>query len=105
LCILGAKTLHVNGKRGLHIPPNAYRGLMRDLDKATEEQAEDAEVHRSMTRREAGLLGGRGHKKAVDHINRFTGTSADYLARRIARDRPDFWACRISNLSTASCMK
>ena len=30
---------------GLHIPPQAYKGLMRDLDKALQEQAEDAEAH------------------------------------------------------------
>ena len=39
---------------GLHIPPNAYHGLMRDLDKAAEEQAEDAEAH---------VLGGHGGRR------------------------------------------
>ena len=44
-------------------------------------------AHQAMTYEEAGKLGGRG-KKAASHRSSF-GTTADYLARRIARDRPD----------------
>jgi hypothetical protein len=73
---------------GLHLTPHTYKGLMRDIDKSMEEVAEDADAHKGLTRQEAGKLGGKGHK-AIDNINSFNGTSADYLARRIARDHPD----------------
>jgi hypothetical protein len=46
---------------------------------------------KALTREEAGREGGRG-KKAVDTVNSFVGQNgnhADYLTRRIARDRPD----------------
>jgi hypothetical protein len=69
---------------GLHIPPNAYRGLMRDLDRAMAEQAEDAEAHPLPPPGDVG----RGRRRA-DNVSPIQhGNQADYLARRIARDRP-----------------
>jgi hypothetical protein len=55
--------------------------LARDL-------AADPDVPPSLTHAEAGAKGGRG-KKASDNITSFRGTSADYLVRRLKRDRPD----------------
>jgi hypothetical protein len=55
---------------------------MRDVGKAMEEQTEDAEVH--------ALDGHGGKRKQGYHITLTErGTSADDLARRIARDHPD----------------
>ena len=72
---------------GLHLTPHTYKGLMRDIDKGLEEVAAEAEAHPLP---EHGDGPGRGHTKRVDNITSFSrGTSADYLARRIARDRPD----------------
>jgi len=78
---------------GLHIPPKAYKGFMQDIDKAMEEVIEDAEAHplpipgnpkgHNQYSPEELLSNNNSYK-----INR-QGTSADYLARRIARDRPD----------------
>ena len=63
----------------LHIFPGAYKGLMRDLDKALEEQTEDAEAH---------VLGAHGgSREQGDNVTLKTrGNQADDLARRIARD-------------------
>jgi hypothetical protein len=67
---------------GLNIPPKAYKGFMADVHKAVQEIAEDAEAHT--------LNVHGGMREQVDHIKLTGGgTSADYLARRIARDRPD----------------
>ena len=52
-------------------------------------QARAAEAVPTMTKKEAGKLGGRG-TKAPDIIRGFGyGTDADYLTARIASERPD----------------
>lgn len=68
-----------------HIPPKAYRGLMQDINKATEEVVAEA---KEMIKHPD--TGGRGKKTPLSHngVSR-QGTSADYLARRLARNRPD----------------
>ena len=62
-----------------------FRAFRKDVYKETEEIGEYAEVHPLPENGEVG----RRHD-SFDHIKAVQGgTSADYLARRIARDRPD----------------
>jgi hypothetical protein len=60
--------------------------MMQDLGKGEEEAAEYAEVHPLPKPGEVG----RGRKRASDRSPKAQhGETADYLARRLARDRPD----------------
>ena len=63
-----------------------FKAFMKDIGKATEEISGYAETHPLP---EHGDGPGRGHKRDDNIISFQQGTSADYLARRIARDRPD----------------
>jgi hypothetical protein len=58
---------------------------MADLGKAMAEQTEDAEAHPLP---QPGEVGG-GHRRNYKVMPGGQGNSADYLARWIARDRPD----------------
>jgi len=58
---------------------------------SAQERAENAKP--ALTHEEAGTLGGRGNRKAPNHVSSFThGNNADYLTARIARDHPDILA-------------
>lgn len=70
---------------GLHMSLQVFKAFMKDIGKATEEISDYAETHPLP---EHGEIGG-GHSR-VDSVNSAKGgNSTDYLARRIARDRPD----------------
>jgi hypothetical protein len=61
------------------------KGLMQDISKALEEQMEYAETHPLPKPGEMG----RGRKRGAVSTSNRGSTQADYLARRIARDRPE----------------
>ena len=69
---------------GLHLSSHTYKGLMRDIDKVLVEVAEHAEAQ---TLPKHGEIG-KGRIRDYNIISN-KGTSIDYLAARIARDRPD----------------
>jgi len=61
-----------------------YQADRRTAAVALAEKAEPGPTHK-----DAGAKGGRGNK-AADNVSSFShGNAADYLTRRIARDRPD----------------
>jgi hypothetical protein len=66
----------------------------RVAEHVAQKMAQDPEVKGTLTREEAGALGGRGHK-AIDNVNSFPvenhqgGNSALYLVKRLKRDHPE----------------
>jgi hypothetical protein len=72
--------------KGLNLTPKQFKGFRADLDKAVQEAAQFAEVHPLP---EHGAIGKGRHRVDYVHSKTKGGNSADHLARRIARDRPD----------------
>jgi len=71
---------------GLHMSLPVFKAFMKDIGRATEETSEYAETHPLPENGENQHSEKRGSYVIRPSTH---GTSADYLARRIARDRPD----------------